>query len=117
MRAITGLAIAIMAFATLAGCGRHMKHAAAPAAPASGAPMAGPVDYPGSYALTCRHVQTLGGGYIRAECEDTANHFLVSYLKAADCKSEIANNNGLLTCGSQAGTTTPPDAAAASSAR
>jgi hypothetical protein len=51
----------------------------------------------GSFRQTCRNIQTTGG-QLTAECADTRGGYHVSVLPYAQCRSEIANINGVLTC-------------------
>jgi len=99
MRVRTMLAIAALVLLTATACGKHKK-SAFPAGP--------PPAYAGSYALSCRAITGLDGGFIAAECADTKGHFNVSYLQASVCKGDIGNNNGLLVCNGATATTTPP---------
>jgi hypothetical protein len=109
MRARIALAIAAMAMFAVAGCGKQKK-AAIPAGPPR------PPAFAGSYVQSCRNITSLDGGFITAECADTQGHFDVSYIKAAACKGDIGNQNGMLTCNGAVATTTPPPPAPASDA-
>jgi hypothetical protein len=103
------LAIAVLAIFAVAGCGKKHKKAAIPSGP--------PAAFAGTYVKSCRNIISLDGGFITAECADTQGRFDVSYIKAAACKGDIGNNNGLLVCnGAVATTTTPPPATASDAA-
>jgi hypothetical protein len=99
MRARTALAIAAMAIFAAAGCGKQKK---------AQAPIGAPAAFAGSYIQSCRNIVSLDGGFITAECADARGQFDVSYIKAADCKGDIGNQNGLLVCNGAVATTTPP---------
>jgi hypothetical protein len=98
MRARTTLVVAAMAIFAAAGCGKHKK-AQAPRPP---------VAFAGSYALSCRNIVTLDGGFVAAECANLKGHFDVSYIHAAACKGGISNIDGVLTCNGAVATTTLP---------
>lgn len=57
----------------------------------------------GSYAQSCSNI-SVNGGRLFAECRDTRRGSRVSSLDLGACgRSEIANDDGLLVCGSQRG--------------
>jgi hypothetical protein len=105
MRARNALAVAAMAIVAAAGCGKQ-KNDAIPAGP--------PVAFAGSYVQSCRNIMALDGGFISAECADPKGQFDLSYIKAAACKGDIGNHNGVLTCNGAVASMTPPAPAPAS---
>jgi hypothetical protein len=107
MRARTAVAVTAMAIFAAAGCGKHKKAAA---------PVGAPAAFAGSYTQSCRNIVSLDGGVISAECADAKGQFDISYIKAADCKGDIGNQNGLLICNGAIASTTPPAPAPASDA-
>ncbi len=68
----------------------------------------------GSYAQTCRNVVDGADGAISAECEDAKGLFHATSIKASDCKTPLANNNGTLFCGGATGVAGPAMAGPAS---
>jgi hypothetical protein len=103
MRARTVLAVTAVAILAAAGCGKAKK--AKTAAPP-------PPPIPGSYALTCRNIAILPGGYLSADCADAQGRYSLSYLRAGLCKGDISNMNGLLTCAGATGSNLAPGAEA-----
>ncbi len=97
------LAVAALSLLALAGCGRRHKHPAGP-----------PVAFPGTYTQSCRSITTMAGGFVSADCADRKGQFQTSYIKASACKSDLANNDGLLYCSGAIATTSPPSDLAAS---
>jgi hypothetical protein len=51
----------------------------------------------GSFQGSCRNVQT-GGGVLTAECADSGGQFHVSSIPFGQCRGDIGNNNGMLSC-------------------
>jgi hypothetical protein len=51
----------------------------------------------GSFQGSCRNTQT-AGGVLTAECADSAGRFHVSSIPYGQCRGDIGNNNGILTC-------------------
>jgi hypothetical protein len=101
MRVRKVLAVTAFAILVAAGCGKAKK--AKDAAPP-------PPPIPGSYALTCRNIATLPGGYLSADCADVQGRYSLSYLEAGLCKGDISNMNGLLTCTGAIGSHLAPGA-------
>lgn len=61
------------------------------ATPASAAPA-------GSYQQTCRDIQQHYGQSLTAECQTRDGSWIESRLDNADCRGDIANNDGRLVC-------------------
>lgn len=51
----------------------------------------------GSYTGSCRNTQT-ANGVLTAECADTSGRFHVSSIPYGQCRGDIGNSNGMLTC-------------------
>ncbi len=65
-----------------------------PTIPAEAAP-------PGSYQRSCRDIRDTGSGRdaeLSAQCRDRGGRYRYSSLRYRECRSEIANNDGQLTC-------------------
>jgi hypothetical protein len=60
----------------------------------------------GSYLQSCVDVSQ-NGPFISAACRDRAGRFRPSRIDTRNCRGDIANNNGSLTCGG--GGAAPPD--------
>ena len=55
---------------------------------------------------SCRNVEQLANGYVSAECQ-TGGGFRWSSIRAADCRSAIANRDGVLSCSGATATVGP----------
>jgi hypothetical protein len=51
----------------------------------------------GSYAGSCRNTQS-SNGVLTAECADSQGRFHMSSIPFGQCRGDIGNNNGMLTC-------------------
>jgi hypothetical protein len=51
----------------------------------------------GSFQGSCRNTQT-AGGVLTAECADSAGRFHISSIPYPQCRGDIGNNNGMLSC-------------------
>ena len=51
----------------------------------------------GSYGGSCRNTQS-SNGVLTAECADTQGRYHISSIPFQQCKGDIGNNNGMLTC-------------------
>ncbi|MDB5458343.1 MAG: hypothetical protein JWO72_84 [Caulobacteraceae bacterium] len=51
----------------------------------------------GSYAGSCRNTQS-SNGVLTAECADSSGRFHVSSIPYGQCRGDIGNNNGMLSC-------------------
>jgi len=56
----------------------------------------------GSYQGSCRNTQT-AGGVLSAECADGQGQFHTSSIPYTQCRGDIGNNNGMLTCNGATG--------------
>lgn len=52
----------------------------------------------GSFVQSCRNVQTSAEGYLSAECPDQQNRYRWSTIYYPQCRGDIANRNGVLSC-------------------
>jgi hypothetical protein len=52
----------------------------------------------GSYARTCRNVANAADGTLTADCMDAHNQFHKTSVSITECRADIANVNGALTC-------------------
>lgn len=55
---------------------------------------------------SCRNVENLASGYVSAECE-TSGGFRWSTIRAVDCRSDLSNRDGVLTCAGATATVGP----------
>jgi hypothetical protein len=51
----------------------------------------------GSYGGSCRNTQS-AGGVLTAECADSQGRYHMSSIPFGQCRGDIGNNNGMLTC-------------------
>ena len=86
-------------------CNGAMATGAAPAgggggggrASGGGAPAASNDPASGSFRATCRNIQT-AGNMLRADCADPSGRYHGSSIAFGQCRSDIANSNGMLSC-------------------
>ena len=55
---------------------------------------------------SCRNVETLANGYVSAECETTGG-YRWSTIRAADCRGDLSNRDGVLVCAGATATVGP----------
>jgi hypothetical protein len=56
----------------------------------------------GSFRSTCRNIQT-SGSTLSAECADTSGRYRGSSIAFTQCRGDIGNNNGMLSCNGATG--------------
>ena len=80
--------------------GRQGDQGAGPAAPASPPPAATPARPTrptGSFEASCRNTQ-VSGDTVTAECRNIHGRYPISTINFANCRGDLSNNNGVLTC-------------------
>ncbi|WP_339915600.1 hypothetical protein [uncultured Brevundimonas sp.] len=89
-RTLTALAVSALALSAAGAAAAQTPYGSTPRYDPYGAPS-------GSFTSSCRDVQRLENGYISAQCR-TTDGFRWSTIRADDCRGDITNRDGVLSC-------------------